>query len=83
MKGKLRFLLPTMMTVLLTLLFSGCGGEKADSGAMPWNTGDSRIDSLLDLADAIEIADVYESERLRRTLVSIDSIASSRRRSPG
>lgn len=83
MKGKLRFLLPTMMTVLLTLLFSGCGGEKADSGAMPWNTGDSRIDSLLDLADAIEIADVYDSERLRRTLVSIDSIASSRKSSPG
>jgi len=57
------------------LITSGCGGG-SKTLRMPWETGDRTIDSLLDLSDAIEIADIYDSERLRLTLESIDSAAS-------
>ncbi len=57
------------------LINSECGGG-SKTLRMPWETGDRAIDSLLDLSDAIEIADVYDGERLRLTLESIDSAAS-------
>lgn len=62
--------------MIALLLTSGCGGSSGKTHRMPWETGDRAIDSLLDLSDAIEIADLYDGERLRETLESIDSAAS-------
>lgn len=62
--------------ILVMLLPSGCSRLSDNRHLMPWETGDRAVDSLLDLSDAIEIADLYDGERLRETLESIDSAAS-------
>lgn len=77
MKVRLKIVLSVAVSVVSVLFSGSCGNIRTAGAGMPWNTGDHALDSLLDYADALEIADVYDGEKVRKTLEDIDSIASA------
>lgn len=69
---KIVWLLLCISAITLTV---SCRQKHTSPGNMPWDTGDSRIDSLLDIADRIEMTANIEEEEIREVLTRAELLA--------
>lgn len=54
-----------------------CDSGHGNDNALPWQTGNAKLDSLMDLADALAYSYMYDDDHLKRVLDEADAVAAS------
>lgn len=59
------------LVMVAAISLVGCGSDVSGGGGMPWKTGEPGVDSLLDMADRIELSENYDETALGKVLTAV------------